>query len=81
MMPEVDGFRVLQQLRNAEPTAHIPVLILTAKHISKEELNFLKRNDAHQLIQKGAVSRDELLNALSNMIFPIERKRNLLNQK
>jgi len=77
MMPEVDGFKVLQQLRNAEPTAHIPVLILTAKHISKEELNFLKRNNIHQLIQKGAVSRDELLNSLSNMMFPIKEEKKL----
>ncbi len=74
MMPEVDGFEVLKQLRNAEPTAHIPVLILTAKHITKEELAFLKRNNIHQLIQKGAVSRIELMNSLTNMMFPAKEE-------
>ena len=71
MMPEIDGFEVLKQIRNAEPTAHIPVLILTAKHITKEELKFLKRNNIHQLIQKGAVSKAELMDSLSAMLFPV----------
>jgi len=60
----------LKTLRDAEATAHVPVLILTAKHITKEELTFLKRNNIHQLIQKGDVKRDELLNAVSTMVFP-----------
>ena len=78
MMPGIDGFEVLQTLRNAEPTAHIPVLILTAKHITKEELLFLKRNkeellflkrnNVHQLIQKGDVNRQELLDAVAAMV-------------
>ncbi len=70
MMPGVDGFEVLGTLRSAEPTAHIPVLILTAKHISKEELKKLKRNNIHQLIQKGNVNRNELLNSVAAMAFP-----------
>jgi len=70
MMPDIDGFEVLKILRNAEQTAHIPVLILTAKHITKEELQFLKRNNIHQLIQKGDVNRDELLNAVVTMVTP-----------
>ncbi|MDD3323196.1 MAG: ATP-binding protein, partial [Paludibacter sp.] len=53
MMPEIDGFEVLKTIREAEATAHIPVLILTAKQITKEDLSFLTRNNVHQLIQKG----------------------------
>ena len=70
MMPDVDGFKVLETLRNAEPTVHIPVLILTAKHITKDELKFLKRNNIHQLIQKGDVKRLELQNAITSMLYP-----------
>ncbi|UWG96569.1 response regulator [Dehalobacter sp. DCM] len=70
MMPGIDGFAVLKALRDAEVTAHIPVLILTAKHITKEELKFLKRNHVHQLIQKGDVNRIELQNAVTTMLFP-----------
>ena len=69
MMPGIDGFQVLKTLREAEPTALIPVLILTAKQITREELRFLKRNNIHQLIQKGDVNRGELLNAVAEMVF------------
>lgn len=68
MMPRVDGFQVLATIRGESKTAHIPVLILTARHISKEELQFLKRNNIHQLIQKGDVGKEELLRAIAKMI-------------
>ena len=70
MMPGIDGFEVLKNLREAEQTANIPVLILTAKHITKEELQFLTRNNIHELIQKGDVNRNDLLNAVTTMILP-----------
>jgi len=72
MMPEVDGFEVLSALRESEATAYIPVLILTAKHITKEELKFLKRNNVHQLIQKGDVNRQGIKDAVAAMLYPIE---------
>lgn len=68
MMPEVDGFAVLEILRNAEITAHVPVLILTAKQITKDELKFLKRNNIHQFIQKGDVNIEELKRAITGML-------------
>jgi len=75
MMPGVDGFTVLKNLREVDRTSNIPILILTAKHITKEELRFLKRNNIHQLIQKGDVNRNELLNTVATMVFaePVER--------
>lgn len=68
MMPGIDGFKVLGTLRETERTSCIPVLILTAKQITREELQFLKRNNVHQLIQKGDVNRNELLNSLAEML-------------
>lgn len=70
MMPGIDGFEVLKAIREEERTVHIPVLILTAKHITKEELAFLTRNNIRQLIQKGDVNRSELQNAVAAMVFP-----------
>jgi signal transduction histidine kinase/DNA-binding response OmpR family regulator/HAMP domain-containing protein len=70
MMPEIDGFHVLRSIRDVERTAHLPVLILTAKHVTKEELSFLKNNHIHQLIQKGDISRDGLLSAVARMVAP-----------
>jgi CheY-like chemotaxis protein/anti-sigma regulatory factor (Ser/Thr protein kinase) len=82
MMPGIDGFEVLKTIREAEPTAHIPVLILTAKHITKEDLKFLKRNNVHQLIQKGDVNRADLLQAITRLVFieemePLKPKNSL----
>ena len=77
MMPVIDGFEVLKSLREAEPTAHIPVLILTAKQITRDELRFLKRNNVHQLIQKGDVNRLDLLGAINALVFqefPVQLK-------
>lgn len=77
MMPGVDGFQVLKNLREEEKTATIPVLILTAKHITKEELRFLKRNNVHQLIRKGDVNRADLIRAIENMLNPPAQPKQL----
>ncbi len=70
MMPEVDGFEVLRCIREKEETAHLPVVILTAKYVTKEELAFLKHNNVHQLIQKGDINKNQLLNAVARMMYP-----------
>lgn len=67
MMPEVDGFQVLTTIRNNHRTSGIPVLVLTAKHITREEMSTLKQNNIHQLIQKGDVNRTELIRAIRKM--------------
>ncbi len=68
MMPEVDGFAVLREIREHERTRDIPVLILTAKHVTREELSFLKGNGIRQLVQKGDVSRSRLLGLVREML-------------
>jgi CheY-like chemotaxis protein len=70
MMPEMDGFEVLQAIRSVESSAGLPVLIVTAKHVTREELSLLKGNHIHQLIQKGDVSKTELLAAVARLVAP-----------
>ena len=70
MMPEVDGFQVLRMVREQERTASLPVLILTAKQVTREEMKFLKGNHVHQLIQKGDINRSALLEAVARMVLP-----------
>ena len=72
MMPEVDGFEVLRTIRGREKTARLPVLILTAKHVTRDELKVLEGNNIQQLIAKGAVSKKELLAAVNKMVFPYQ---------
>ena len=70
MMPEVDGFEVLRKIRGEETTARLPVLILTAKHVTREEIDFLQGNHIHQLIQKGGINKTGLLAAIGQMMAP-----------
>jgi CheY-like chemotaxis protein len=71
-MPKVDGFQVLKAVREKEQTAHLPVLILTAKHVTREELSFLTSNHVQQLIQKGDINKAGLLAAVARMVAPSE---------
>ena len=75
MMPEVDGFEVLKSIRGKEETSRIPVIILTAKFVTKEELSFLKHNHIHQLIQKGDINKNQLIEAVASMTFPKEEEQ------
>ena len=75
MMPKVDGFQALQEIRGNERTAHLPVIILTAKHVTKKELSFLKSNHIHQLIQKGDINKNELLATVAAMVAPPPEKK------
>ena len=61
MMPDIDGFEVLEKIRNTEKTKKIPVLVLTAKDLSKEELKKLSSNNIQQIVQKGDVDIEGLL--------------------
>ncbi|HEX7596855.1 MAG TPA: response regulator [Polyangia bacterium] len=70
MMPDVDGFAVLRAIREMKKSAQLPVLILTAKHVTIKDLRFLRGNHIHQLIQKGDISRTELLTAVAAMVTP-----------
>lgn len=68
MMPDVDGFEVLRSVRAHESTSTLPVLILTAKHVTREELSFLRSNHVQELIQKGALNQEELLTAIGRLM-------------
>jgi CheY-like chemotaxis protein len=68
MMPEVDGFEVLEAIKNDHVTAGIPVLILTAKDLTPAELTRLKSNHIYKLIQKGDVDLEALLVKVKEMV-------------
>jgi len=70
MMPEMDGFAVLKTIRGSEQTTTLPVLILTARQVTREELGFLRHNHIHQLIRKGDIRREALLRTVSGLFAP-----------
>ena len=70
MMPEVDGFEVLRQLKVMGKANLLPVLILTAKHLTWSDISFINDCNVRQLIQKGDVNKNELLLAVQKMNYP-----------
>jgi len=38
MMPDVDGYQVLKELKQEETTGRIPVIIVSAKDVTRSEL-------------------------------------------
>lgn len=70
MMPGIDGFQVLKEVRSRPQTLAMPVLILTAKHVSRAELSSLRANHISQLIQKGDTDKPALLDAIARMLTP-----------
>ena len=70
MMPDIDGFDVLDKLRSTKITKNIPVLILTAKDLSSDDLAKLSANNIQQLINKGDVDIEGLLRRIKLMLQP-----------
>lgn len=68
MMPDLDGFKFLEILRSSKLTEEIPVLVLTAKYISNDEHEILKKYNVHQLIQKGNTNFIDLKNSLISLL-------------
>ncbi|MBU8848832.1 MAG: response regulator [Desulfobacterales bacterium] len=68
MMPGIDGFEVLEKIRSTEMTSKIPVLILTAKDLTSEDLDRLSSNNIQQLIHKGDVDRENLIFKIKLML-------------
>jgi len=67
MMPEVDGFSVLDGLKANPNTAPIPVIVVTAKELSQEE-NERLRGRIHALMQKGEFMNDEFMDEINSLI-------------
>lgn len=82
MMPDIDGFEVLEILRSAEKTKHIPVLVLTAKDLTKKDLARLSHNNIQQLILKGDVDLKGLIQKVNTMLgIPSKKLKEIKKSK
>ncbi|HSD80913.1 MAG TPA: response regulator, partial [Solirubrobacteraceae bacterium] len=70
LMPGLDGFAVVERLREDPATASIPIVVLTAKDLTRSDRERLAGRIAH-LAQKGTLGRDELV-ALVGRLVPRE---------
>jgi signal transduction histidine kinase/DNA-binding response OmpR family regulator len=67
MMPEMDGFELIEALQKHPQWCHIPVIVLTAKDITAEDR--LRLNGyVENILQKGVFSREQLLREICNFV-------------
>ena len=60
MMPEMDGFEVLERMRREDAWRDIQVIIVTAKDLTREEVDRLN-GQVVKVLQKGTYRRRDLL--------------------
>jgi PAS domain S-box-containing protein len=67
MMPEMDGFQFVDRMRQHENWRTIPIVVVTAKDLTKEDR--LRLNGyVQEIIRKDACPRDELLAEVSELV-------------
>ncbi len=70
MMPEVDGFEVVLQMRQNPAWRHVPVIVLTAKELTAHDREMLN-GSVLRVLQKGQVSLQEVLEELRDLMLEV----------
>ncbi len=64
-MPVMDGFAFIEQVRALPGCSEIPIVVMTARNLSREERQRLR--GVSQILNKGDISLAELTNRLKNL--------------
>jgi signal transduction histidine kinase/DNA-binding response OmpR family regulator len=67
MMPEMDGFQFLTELRKKDDWKEIPVIVVTAMELTSEERRILQGN-VETVLQKGAYEKDALFAHVRSLV-------------
>jgi CheY-like chemotaxis protein len=74
MMPEMDGFQFLDEIRKHQTWASIPVIVVTAKELTAEDRKRLN-GSVEKILHKGAYSREDLLLEVHDLVAASMRSR------
>ncbi|HSD11830.1 MAG TPA: ATP-binding protein [Candidatus Binatia bacterium] len=72
LMPDLDGFEVLRELKSDPVTREIPVVVVTSKSLSEEERKTLDSLGT-SVVAKDSVSRESALAAVESAMRSAER--------
>jgi CheY-like chemotaxis protein/nitrogen-specific signal transduction histidine kinase len=73
MMPEMDGFEFVAELRKSDSGRRIPVVVVTAKDLSEDERR--KLSGVKRVLHKGSFSREELSSEVRRALDSSRRPR------
>jgi signal transduction histidine kinase/DNA-binding response OmpR family regulator len=80
MMPRMDGFEFVAELRKHHDGRSIPIVVITAKTLTNED-RLLLQGHVQKVLQKGDFSRDELLAELREIVAEcVQRARTAESQ-
>jgi len=74
MMPEMDGFEVVAEVRRHEAWRAIPIVVVTAKELTAEDRQRLN-GYVERILEKGAYSRDTLLAEVRDLVAACVARR------
>ena len=74
MMPEMDGFEFISELRQRPEWRAIPVIVLTAKDLTQEDQERLD-GQTQRILQKGSYNRQTLLSEVSHFTSEASRQK------
>ena len=69
MMPEMNGFELLEQMRADERTMQVPVVILSNRQLSLADVHRLQQFSAVTLRSKDVVTQEELAASVHQALF------------
>jgi CheY-like chemotaxis protein len=74
MMPDMDGFQFVEELRKKPEWREIPVVVVTSKDLTADERNWLNTR-VEMVLQKGSYSSEELLRETGRLVANKLRKQ------
>ncbi len=80
MMPEIDGFTFLKELNKIDPEKIMPIIVVTAKDLTKEEIIFLEK-ETLKVFQKGDQTEIKFIDFLREYFSHIIKKGEKMVQK
>ncbi len=75
MMPEMDGFQFVAELRKKEEWRAIPIIVVTAMELNQEDRNRLNGH-VEGILQKGAYSQEALFAEVRSLVSTCLAKAN-----
>lgn len=76
MMPDVNGFDVVEALQRTPETASIPVVVVTAKQVTEQDRASLNSNPAHvvRIVEKAGFNRVGFIAEVRRALQPVAVK-------